>query len=466
MPVVLTNYNRSCSEKRKLSPWHDTFVAAKLGRHSVLPLSASRKVGSGAQDLGSIFKPFHHEPSKQVYLDGAIYHNNPIQIADKERKNLWPSLKTDYPDVFVSIGTSYGRPRRNRELASPPAQVGVVSHGKLLYKIVNDHIDFALDSQKAWEDYISILQPAPEHLTRYVRLNPQLQEDPPSLDEVERMEMLKATVRSQMKNSKEISVLALQLVASCFYFEKSAPAELQSNNSYQCKGEIHCRFLPESDEIYELGKFFKEKMVPDRNPAFIIQEKHRAQEAEATEITPYVIDRMIGKRRFYLGKITISLSSKLAVTEIFLSFNHGALFNISKFPRSLLEDEGIRASTRPITSTTSRRWAGRTVSRRARQQGWTPPDLGQRPQRTLSSYSQEEHMVGDPNSSALKRFTSLWRNGPNQRRNFQERPAESVEPPIPVETPWGPDDIMAPLRVELDSTPLNFELEGDSTRRI
>ncbi|KAL8706935.1 MAG: hypothetical protein Q9201_000095 [Fulgogasparrea decipioides] len=428
MPVVLTNYNRSCSEKRKLSPWHDTFVAAKLGRHSVLPLSASRKVGSGAQDLGSvswreIFKPFHHEPSKQVYLDGAIYHNNPIQIADKERKNLWPSLKTDYPDVFVSIGTSYGRPRRNRELASPPAQVGVVSHGKLLYKIVNDHIDFALDSQKAWEDYISILQPAPEHLTRYVRLNPQLQEDPPSLDEVERMEMLKATVRSQMKNSKEISVLALQLVASCFYFEKSAPAELQSNNSYQCKGEIHCRFLPESDEIYELGKFFKEKMVPDRNPAFIIQEKHRAQEAEATEITPYVIDRMIGKRRFYLG-------------------------------------------TRPITSTTSRRWAGRTVSRRARQQGWTPPDLGQRPQRTLSSYSQEEHMVGDPNSSALKRFTSLWRNGPNQRRNFQERPAESVEPPIPVETPWGPDDIMAPLRVELDSTPLNFELEGDSTRRI
>lgn len=184
-----------------------------------------------------IFKPFHHEPSKQVYMDGAIYHNNPIQIADKERKNIWPSLPSDYPDVLVSIGTSYGPPRAAKELSSPPPQVGLVSHGKSLYKIAVDHIATARDSEKAWEDYMSILQPPQEHLSRFVRLNPQLLEDPPRVDDVECLQQIKATARTQMMHNERIPVLALQLVASCFYFEKSAAAELQPDDTYECKGE-------------------------------------------------------------------------------------------------------------------------------------------------------------------------------------------------------------------------------------
>ena len=55
---------------------------------------------------------------------------------------------------------------------------------------------------------------------------------------------------------------------------------------------------------------------------------------------------MIRQRRSNLGKITIELSSKVAVTEIFLSAKDGELFTISRFPRSLLEDEGVRESMR------------------------------------------------------------------------------------------------------------------------
>lgn len=309
-----------------------------------------------------MFKPFHHEPSKQVYVDGAIYHNNPVQIADKERKILWLSMQAEYPDVWASIGTSYGPPRSDKELTSAPPQVGVWSHGKSLYKLAIDHIASALDSEKAWDDYISTLQPPIEKPSRYVRLNPQLHVDPPSLDNVDCMQRIKTTVRTQMMNDHRIPLLALQLVASCFYFEKSAAAELQLNDSYECKGEIgtvgnprrhtkpctgeiHCRLLPESEEIYELGKLLREKMMPGRNPAFIIQEKYRGQDAISVEISPAVIDRMIGGRRFNLGRITISLSSKLAVTEMFLSVNQGELLPISRFPRSLLEDEGVREST-------------------------------------------------------------------------------------------------------------------------
>lgn len=183
-----------------------------------------------------IFKPFVHEPSKQVYLDGAIYHNNPIQIADRERKYLWPSMKAEFPDVVVSIGTGYGPPRSKPVLSSPPPQVGILSHGKSLYKIAIDHIASALDSQKAWDTYISILDPPSEHMTRFVRLNPQLREDPPNLDDVDQIQQIKRTVRTQMATNGQIQRLAHQLVASCFYFEKSAAAELQPDNFYECRG--------------------------------------------------------------------------------------------------------------------------------------------------------------------------------------------------------------------------------------
>ncbi|KAL8723905.1 MAG: hypothetical protein Q9181_007090 [Wetmoreana brouardii] len=381
-PVVLTNYNRSCYEKRKprsignevstsltslgTVSYHfqrperlksELKIWEAYAEQELLPLPAYTEYSllfraRASSAAPRIFKPFHHEPSKQVYLDGGVYHNNPIYIAEKERKNIWPSMQTAYPDVLVSIGTSFGPARPKKELSSLPPQVGVLAPRKFLYKLPIDHRISALDSEKAWNDYISILQPPREHPSRYVRLNPQLQEDPPNLDDVDCMPRIKDTVRTQMINDARISVLGLQLVASCFYFEKSAAAELQSDDSYECKGEIHCRLLPESEDICELGKFLRDKMVPGHNPAFVVQEKYRGQNAESIEITSTVIDGMIGKRRFNLGKITISLSSKLAVTEIFLSVNQGELLNISKFPRSLLEDEGIRESIQPEFSET------------------------------------------------------------------------------------------------------------------
>ena len=76
-------------------------------------------------------------------------------------------------------------------------QLGVFSHGRSLYKIVIDYIASALDSEKAWDRYICILQPPREYLTRFVSLNPQLQDDPPSLDDVDRMQKINDSVRSR-----------------------------------------------------------------------------------------------------------------------------------------------------------------------------------------------------------------------------------------------------------------------------
>ena len=114
------------------------------------------------------------------------------------------------------------------------------SHGKSLYKLALDHIASALDSEKAWLDYIDNIQLPENHRARYVRLNPQLEEDPPSLDDVNRMLEIQGIVREKLSSEYQIQMLALQLIASSFYFEKlpSHGVEIMKDGSVRCKGKL------------------------------------------------------------------------------------------------------------------------------------------------------------------------------------------------------------------------------------
>lgn len=183
-----------------------------------------------------IFKPFCHQLSKQTYADGAIYYNNPIESADKERKLIWPNMKDEYPDIVVSVGTTLRlNARYPSQLASPP-RLGVLSHGKSLYKMAVERIASSLDPEKTWDNYISVLQPPPIYRQRYVRLNPQLSEEPPRLDEVHRMIPLQKLVRERWRDDRKIRQVAVQLIASSFYFETPAPLESVAGETLQFKG--------------------------------------------------------------------------------------------------------------------------------------------------------------------------------------------------------------------------------------
>lgn len=184
------------------------------------------------------FKPLCHNASNQTYVDGAVYHNNPIQIADKERKLIWPNMKDEYPDILVSIGTAFNsKPRTTSEVSSTPRS-GILSHGKSLYKIAKNHIESSLNSEKTWETYLSILPLPYPAKSRYVRLNPRIIEDPPGLDEVHRMHYIRDVTRDQFKDDDRVRQVALQLIASSFYFEKLATAELKDDNTVDCKGSF------------------------------------------------------------------------------------------------------------------------------------------------------------------------------------------------------------------------------------
>lgn len=180
-----------------------------------------------------MFKPLCHNPSKQVYVDGAVYLNNPIQVADKERKLIWPNCGSEYPDILLSIGTSHNPQSHKRVPEKPVApKLGVFSHGKSLLKIAIDHIASTVDSERLFRNYMSILPFTGDHQSRYVRINPQLSEDPPPLDGVNRLSYLQAVVRGQMAESLEVKRVAKQLIASSFYFEKTEAAKMEMDGSF------------------------------------------------------------------------------------------------------------------------------------------------------------------------------------------------------------------------------------------
>lgn len=170
-------------------------------------------------------------------------------------------MKNEYPDVVVSIGTTfYPKSRPISGKASAP-RVGVWSHGKSLYKMAIDIKTSALDSEKRWETYMSILQPRLIDQPRYVRLNPKLDEEPPRMDEIHRMEDIKGIVREKLRDNQEIQKVAHRLIASSFYFEKSAPMESTADQIFRCKGKVSrvelliVLFLMIKRRLYTLSAF-------------------------------------------------------------------------------------------------------------------------------------------------------------------------------------------------------------------
>ena len=170
-----------------------------------------------------MFKPFFHEPSKQVFTDGAVYYNNPINVADNECKLLWPNLRYDTPDIVVSLGTmykpSYILAKDTKKSSTDGA--GAIPHGKPFSKNATDHLVSAMDSEKTWESYLAIVHPLSTHESRYVRLNPRLYGELARPDQLESLRDLQSFARAQFTRDPRIQEVAKQLIASTFYFEKT-----------------------------------------------------------------------------------------------------------------------------------------------------------------------------------------------------------------------------------------------------
>lgn len=161
------------------------------------------------------YKPFPHEPSKETYLDGGINHNNPVTIADSERKLLWPDVASSFPDIFLSIGSGHCPHRLFlRKTTKDFKRRGPISNVKALYRIAVDHFESSLDAQAAWQSYIEVLAPPEDDKYRFQRFNVELQDEIlPKLDDLGRMDGLLNMTRRQWSHDKRIERAAHLLIA-------------------------------------------------------------------------------------------------------------------------------------------------------------------------------------------------------------------------------------------------------------
>jgi hypothetical protein len=105
------------------------------------------------------------------------------------------------------------------------------------------------------------------------------------------------------------------------------------------KGRIVCR-LQNPRDIFQLGRFFQQRRL--ENPThlrFVIKEQDKvARREHLVEITDTLISRMTKQGSFEIP-IAIHISSRLAISDIWLSMNQERVFPISGFPRCLFDDE-------------------------------------------------------------------------------------------------------------------------------
>lgn len=179
-------------------------------------------------------------------MDGALYHNNPVRVADLERRLIWPEREFFPPDILLSIGTSCNRNTRQeaqiflryRHQNSDPvpsrSAIGSVQHNIMeknsnttrVSKIINfmkTRVENILDTELSWLEFMSDASRGDEDArSRYQRINPKLRGDPPKLDDVKMLPHLRIQMQ-QIKNhagfQRQIREVARQLVASTFYAE-------------------------------------------------------------------------------------------------------------------------------------------------------------------------------------------------------------------------------------------------------
>ena len=323
------------------------------------------------------------------YLDGALYHNNPVRVADLERRLIWPDTDNLPPDILLSIGTScnnsirdeaqqnFKLPKQRTITMSPQprsmvdgSQSRILGRGsgpqpRKLINILMNRVGNILDTEMTWLTFISeAARGDHDDKTRYHRINPNIGEEPPKMDEIKKLSYLRQRMTHVMKGTafhNHIGEIARRLVASSFYVEiPSKPTSMGEFDSplsgtnvppfnktgLMAIAHIRCRFPSDSQEIRYLGDYLKNVTTMKFTPKFVIGEKDSKAESQEIRITLSVIDMMMHNASFELGMAQILVSNEYAVTTVALSMAPGETLPISGFPRTLMARK-IKKGTLP-----------------------------------------------------------------------------------------------------------------------
>ena len=198
------------------------------------------------------------------YLDGAVFHNNPIRIAVDESKLLWPDIRECPPDIVLSIGTAHHGVETDVILDATQPGTQRAGFGKMLdivqpavskkrsmlglrgrtqveswLSIFKKRIEDSLDAELAWNEFHKDLPHA--IADRYIRVNPKTQGRAPKMDDKAQVEALHEEIRNHLHMHSlhtEIVHIARRLVASSFYFDKPGQTK-HAEDHMKVQGKCH-----------------------------------------------------------------------------------------------------------------------------------------------------------------------------------------------------------------------------------
>jgi hypothetical protein len=117
--------------------------------------------------------------------------------------------------------------------------------------------------------------------------------------------------------------------------------------------------------------------VSDHSPYFVIAERKKRKDAQQLKIGQHIVTKMIDTAHFSMGKTTLTLSDRIAESEICLCFSdqpqNPVFYPISGFPRCLFEDDQRPAVRTRLSLSVGRKRTPTQMDRHAWRQPSTDP---------------------------------------------------------------------------------------------
>lgn len=300
------------------------------------------------------FKSFYHEGSRHTFNDGGIKFNNPIALANEERKVLWPELKNRDPDILLSIGTGFNSKttKQRHDEPGPRPKPGILGYKEKMFKIAVDVIQDAIEAENTYSKFCEGLhiereeteEARVDRFRKYPRLNPNFSgPDPvPSLDAVDRMGELIQKTTHYILHSQEFQEVANSLIATLFYFETLHHDDLEWN------GIILCRLAPGSGELRKLTSRLRDRYEVDNSVFLIVNNDGGDTTAPDSDSYKKACDAVLNDLRPFELPVRFQTPDDETHTSIYMSLwdsfrdRNGTL--ISGFPRILHHDSALSRS--------------------------------------------------------------------------------------------------------------------------
>jgi len=433
------------------------------------------------------------------FIDGALFHNNPVRIANYESKLLWPDAEEHHPDILLSIGTGHNGvesddlqsatkfDRRHLHLRKVLNQVkpsmeekrsipGLRAFNEIesLISMFKKRAESVLNAELTWKEFRKdvVGTSSPIAAERYIRLNPRTLHRTPKMDDKAQIQTLHDEIKSGLNTHgmrTKIEGIAHRLVASSFYFEKQGPPR-EVGDLVTIQGAVQCRFGSGSDNLRYLGDYIRKHQRPSFQPFFHVKEVKHEESAQDIFITAKIIHEMIDRGLFYLESVAIPMTSESSLLSIDLHLTDDRMkphvrpgFPISGFPRILADGEPLKKSTSPPSPNPERpMMSTKRQSLREKRQAHTRRSLEQPASDSDISCTMHNKMAAARNHGLGPPFPETPEDIPDWVRRRGET---SRRPPKPVEQEehYIPQPLPLPVFHELDAGPwklLDAEHEG------